>query len=155
MTTLARTDRISSWARGLALLLVLSVGVQGVPLQAVVQSVQHATAHHQCDHPEGVCPMNPDGPCTCDHGDTTSDSTDEPVFTSCNSHDSSVALTTTRLTWVAEPAPQLPRRHATTAAPRPRHSILVSQRVGDDIFRPPRTPAERRPVPTLQAPVLA
>lgn len=151
----ARIDWFSRWARGLALLLVAAVGLQGVPLQTLVQSAQHATAHHQCDHPEGICPMNPDGPCTCDHGDTSSDATDEPVFTSCNSHDSSVAPPPTRLMWVSDAGIQLPRPRPTSVDQRPRYSVLVSQRMGDDIFRPPRTAAERRPALTLQAAPLA
>lgn len=57
------------------------LGLQGMPLQSLIQSVQHGAAHHECSHPDGVCPMNPDGPCPCNHD--SSSSSDTPTLKSC------------------------------------------------------------------------
>jgi hypothetical protein len=153
------TDRLSRWTQGLALLLVAVIGLQGVPLQTLIHSVQHAashhkTAHHGCTHPQGVCPMNPDGPCQCNHDDT-SPTTDGPVFEGCNIPTSAVLQTATRGLWIAVPGLQLPPRRSHLVPLIPRRSSLSSQRTGDDVFHPPRHSADVRPAAPLQAPVSA
>ncbi|PSQ77993.1 MAG: hypothetical protein BRD35_02525 [Bacteroidetes bacterium QH_7_62_13] len=134
--------------RALALLLLAALGLQAVPLQPVVQHLQHGATHQECTHPKGVCPMNPDGPCECDH-DTPSPA-NEPTLESCT-EDSPTALRHLALSeWVSPPTVTVPAPRLVTHSPSPDRLLLSSQRTGDDVFRPPRVEAER-PARTLQA----
>lgn len=129
------SSQLSRWGRVLALALVVVVTGQGMPLQSIVHSLQHDAAHHQCDHSDGICPMNPNGPCTCDH--SSDESTDGPALQSCSSSQASaVAATLSRwIPWsrVQGPAPQM---HVQSQAAV--YTIRSSQRMGDEIFHPPR-----------------
>jgi len=152
------TDRLSRWAQGIALLLVAAIGLQGVPLQSIIHNAQHAAshhmgAHHECTHPQGVCPMNPDGPCQCNHDNPTT--TDGPVFEGCNSPASPAVQSTAQRLWVSDPGLQMPRRRSHLISLTPRRPSLSSQRTGDDVFHPPRHSADVRPAAPLQAPVSA
>lgn len=139
----AATPLSSRWIRALALLLVAVLGLQGVPLQSIVQSVQHGAAHQACSHPDGVCPMTPEGPCSCNHDAPSSP--DEPTVRNCSNSGPAAILS------LALPK-RVPNAEAPIPAPRsdrhvrtPHRLVLSSQRVGDDIFHPPRRPAEHRP----------
>lgn len=142
MFTASPPSRLSRWGQVLALAVAVVVGGQGVPIQSIVQSLQHGTAHHQCDHPEGVCPMNPEGPCTCDHSSETP--TNEPTLRSCGTGQADALLSTlTRwlpLSRVQRPTPRLHVRSQAAV-----YTIRSSQRVGDEIFHPPRRWAARSP----------
>jgi hypothetical protein len=143
----------SQWTRALALLLLAALGLQAAPVQPLVQHLRHGATHQHCSHPEGVCPMNPDGPCTCDHD--APPSTDGPVFEGCSSPHSSAIQLTTRLMLVFDHRLSLPAPRSQVIALVPRRPVLTSQRVGDDVFHPPRTQADERPVATQQASISA
>jgi hypothetical protein len=97
--------------------------------------------------------MSPSGPCTCDHD--APPSTDGPVFEGCNSPHSSAVQLTTRLMLVFNHRPHLPRRRSQRLTLVPRRPVLSSQRVGDDVFHPPRVETGLQPVPTRQVSTFA
>jgi hypothetical protein len=133
----------------LSILLALLVGLQGMPLQSLVQSVQHGAVHHECSHPDGVCPMNPDGPCQCNH-DTPS-SPDEPTLQSCSNSGPIAVLSLALPKWVPTVGTPIPAPDSDDPLRTPHRLVLSSQRVGDDVFRPPPVQAAQRPARTLQA----
>lgn len=107
-----------------------------MPIESLVHTLQHGTAHHQCEHPEGVCPMSPDGTCECAQDEASA--FNEPVLTSCDGDQSNPIGTTTLSKWL--PVVQIAVRPPQHRPPPqfPRHARLRSQRVGDTVFRPPR-----------------
>lgn len=147
----ATTDRLAYWVQALSLVLALAIGVQGVPLQALVQSVQSPSPHHECSHARDYCPMNPNGPCQCNHTETGADGTTEPTFQACTGGGSTIISTAVWGKWLLEVGTGTPVPQKRPFTRRSTVSTLSPQRVGDDVFRPPRTEAEPWPVKTLQA----
>ena len=137
----------------LCLLLTLAVGLQGLPVHTLVQNLQGTDAHHACAHAEGYCPMNPDGPCRCEHNST--EVPDQPSFQSCGDTPATVVLAPLADKWrlpLTETLP-VPQTHSRSYVSTP--VLLTSQRTGDDVFHPPRDQAATRPGSTLQAPHFA
>jgi hypothetical protein len=150
MQTAPHTAFRSSWGQALSVLLVGLLALQGLPLQGVVQAVQSPSPHHECTHPTGYCPMNPDGPCTCNHADT--DAPDEPTVRACSGASTSGLAVAVVGTWVIDRVGQMLAPRERPMSRTPIVSFLSSQRVGDRIFHPPRLPAEDRsgrPLPAL------
>jgi len=134
--------RFSGPVRLLSLVLVCAIGLQGVPIQSVLQHVHTSAAHHQCNHPAGYCPMNPDGPCTCDH--TSPDRPEEPTLRSCSGVPTDGLTATTVSKWIVDRVAHTIHPRERTTRRTPVVSLLSSQRCGDRIFHPPRLPAEDR-----------
>ncbi len=138
--------QLSRWGRGLALLLVGALLLQTGPLRGLVQSMQHTVVEKQCRHHanQEVCPRNPEGPCTCMHHDTQDRSSESespvgPVFEACNGGGTdALSPSISPLGWTpvgsSRPAP-----HVTSTDYAHSYRSLSPQRVGDDVFRPPRT----------------
>ena len=126
------------WGRLLVLALAGTMLLQAAPVQSILSVVRHAQ-EHQCAH-RGVCPRNPDGPCPCDHsGSADTESRDGPRLKACEGGHGGVLAPVTAPKW------QSPE---TAGGPAPRvsgteyshlYQLLSSQRLGDEIFRPPRT----------------
>ncbi|MFB6248559.1 MAG: hypothetical protein ABEL97_08325 [Salinibacter sp.] len=150
MTALFLPRLRSRGAQALSLLLVLVVGLQALPLRSVVHHVQraathHESAHHGCAHPKGVCPMNPGGPCECDH-DHDRTPPDEPTLRSCSGPSTSGLPPAVSGKWVPVPSSRIPSPSVIPTLPRAAPpDVLSPQRAGTDIFRPPRPqPPTRR-----------
>ncbi|MCS4199194.1 hypothetical protein [Salinibacter ruber] len=132
------TFRLPRWGRILSALVVGALLMQG-PVQGLLQAAHEALGTHQCAHAQhDMCPRNPDGPCTCAHTDSDT-SPEGPIMRAC--HDGSQAPG-------AVPVPRWQSPSAPTAVPSPLTSettrLALSpppppERLGDDIFRPPRT----------------
>ncbi|MFO8099150.1 MAG: hypothetical protein R6T83_05935 [Salinibacter sp.] len=156
--------RLSSvWRQALVLVLALGVGLQGVPVQSLVQAVAPSTC--VCAE-KGYCPRNPDGDCACSqhghghhgseshasagHASSSHVSTDasskssapdgsQLVLRSCDTTgpDARAGLTATK--WL------LPRVEHVLTPPVVEtervatDGVRASQREGHDIFRPPGT----------------
>lgn len=121
----------------LSLVLVIALAGQGVPVQSLVQAIhQGPTSHHECAHERGYCPMNPDGPCECEH--TAPEAPDEPTLRPCHGPSPDGLTATPVGRWLLDRtvwplAPRMRPVHRPPTAP-----ILTSQHRGPDIFRPPR-----------------
>ncbi len=133
----------------LSLLLILAVGVQGLPVHTFVQHIQSPHTHHECSHSKGYCPTNPDGPCQCDHNSI--DPPGEPTFQPCSDHSSTTALIASSPKWRPLSTEQIPVPHAHPLDYSSTPVTRSSQRMGDDVFHPPRAQAHVRPGSTLQA----
>lgn len=138
--------RLSQWARLLALGLAGAMLLQSGPVRVFVQSAGQTLVEKPCRHhaEQMVCPRNPDGPCTCTHGDSEgagadSESVAGASFEACNG-DSAGALSPSisPLGWTLI-GMNRPGPHVSENSYTPLRSSLSPQRVGDDIFRPPRT----------------
>lgn len=140
----AQPYRLSRGARLLAIILAVGVGLQGTPMQSLVHHINGPDTHQECAHANGFCPMNPDGPCECNHTETKSNQADEPSLTTCNSGDSPVATVTTPRMWIGELADGMPAPAVKALVYRPQAPLLFSQRTGDEIFHPPRVLALSR-----------
>lgn len=128
-----------AWSQLLVLVLAGGVLLQGLPLGTVVHHVWQAGETHQCAHHGGVCPRNPDGSCTCDHGDAHDAAS--PIIQSCGEAHAPTVVRAGSFKWVprANPLGLSPR---VMERPRPPASVdLVPQRFGDEVFRPPRPTA--------------
>jgi hypothetical protein len=151
MQTAPHTAFRSGWGQALSVLLVGLLALQGLPLQGVVQAVQSPSPHHECTHPAGYCPMNPDGPCTCAHA--APDAPDEPTVRPCSPAPAdgfSVAMVGK---WILDRVGCTLTPHERPVSRTPIVSFLSSQRVGARIFHPPRLLAEDRsgrPLPALR-----
>lgn len=139
----------SPWTRALALLLLAALGLQAAPVQPLVQHLLHESPHQQCSHPQGVCPMNPDGPCQCNHDAPSSP--DEPTLRSCGTSGPVAVLTVALPKWLPSTATPIPAPRSDRQARTPHRLVLVSQRRGDDVFHPPQSQADRRPARTRPA----
>lgn len=140
--------------QGLVLLLVGLMGLQDLPLQSVVHTIRQATAHHECSHPKGVCPMNPDGPCRCNH-DADAISTDGPALSACDGQQSTTATVLAAPKILPDPVAPLPRPRVESVTRNRARMSLSPQRTGDEVFHPPRKLADVRPSLTLRAPISA
>lgn len=138
----------SKWTGLLALCLGGILLVQAAPVKSVLQFVQHAEC--QCAH-VGVCPRNPEGPCPCDHSSSadptaaTDAPTDgRPIVQECDGPSSNAlgVMSTIKALFtptLERPAPFLRPTDSSSAS-----EDLSSQRVGDDVFHPPRATAAVR-----------
>jgi hypothetical protein len=151
MIIATRPFRHAWWGQGLALVLAGALLLQGGPVRVLVQAAGQAGANEPCRHHarQEVCPRNPDGPCTCTHHDTQDHSSESetpegPAFEACNGADpGALSPGTSPLGWTpvrgSRPSPHIYiHRYAH------RYSTLSPQRVGDDVFRPPRTTPDVR-----------
>ena len=133
-----RAFRLPRWGRTLSVLVVGALLMQG-PVQGLLQAAHEAQGTHQCAHAQhDMCPRNPDGPCTCAHPDPDPGA-EGPIMRAC--HSGSEVLGPT-------PVPRWQSPSAPPAVPSPLTSettlLALSpppppERLGDDIFRPPRT----------------
>jgi hypothetical protein len=131
--------RLSRWARLGALMLAGAMLLQSGPVRLLVQQIRPAHVHHACPRcADGVCPRTPESDCACTHSDSDESDTEGVVLKTCDG-EGAEAL-----------APVVPKWQSstTTSAPSPRvldtershlDPSLSSQRLGDEIFRPPRT----------------
>lgn len=124
------------WARGLALLLVGGMLWQSGPVQLLQR---HAASHaHTCHHcTDGMCPRTPSEACTCTASAPAGAS--GALFVESCDHPGPTApapLLTTKWAGVVPARVPHPREH--TKQPVHRPCRLVPQRLGDEIFRPPR-----------------
>ena len=153
VTALSATSLRARGLQVLSVLLALVVGLQGLPLQSALHLLHDAPAHEECTHPKGVCPMNPGGPCECDHDRPSPDVPDEPTLRPCDGGASDGVFSSTPAVWRPVSADRMPLPRA-SSIPRPvAPSSLSSQRAGDDVFHPPRPRAADRPGATLPVPL--
>ena len=163
MATTSVRHSTAVWHQVLVLVLALGVGLQGVPIQSLVQAVAPSTC--VCAE-QGYCPRNPDGDCACSqhgHGHHGSESHASAGHGS-SSHSSTNALSKSS----APDGSQLVLRSCDTAGPDARAGLAATkwfvprteralrppvverersataeawapQRVGVDIFHPPRS----------------
>ncbi|MFB6229748.1 MAG: hypothetical protein ABEL04_01225 [Salinibacter sp.] len=129
----------SRWGRLLVLALAGTLLLQSGPVQVLVQQARSVYTQQTCSRcAGGVCPRTPDGDCSCTHSEPAESGADGVVLKTCD-RDRSEAL-----------APVVPKWQSsgTTDAPSPRvistrlphlYQSLLPQRLGDEIFRPPRT----------------
>ncbi|WP_263809986.1 MULTISPECIES: hypothetical protein [Salinibacter] len=133
-----RTFRLPRWGRILSALVVGALLMQG-PVQGLLQAAHEALGTHRCAHAQhDMCPRNPDGPCTCAHTDSDT-SPEGPIMQAC--HSGSEVLGPTPV-----PRWQSPSAPAAVPSPLTSETTLLAlspspppERLGDDIFRPPRT----------------
>ena len=138
--------QLSRWARLVALVLAGTMLLQSGPVRLLVQSAGQTWAEKPCRHhaEQTVCPRNPDGPCTCTHHDSentasNSDSPAGPAFEACDGGGATaLSPSTSPLAWspigTIRPTPRV----ADNGYPSLSHA-LSPQRLGDEVFRPPRT----------------
>jgi len=136
----------------LSILLALVVGLQGLSLQAVVHAFHVAPQQQECTHPKGFCPMNPGGPCECDHNDASSEAPNEPTLRPCDGGDSDGVFSPTPGVWLAASVDRIPLPRKSSVSRLVVPFSRSSQRMGDDVFRPPRFRAVR-PGSTLPVPL--
>lgn len=137
----------SRWARLLAVVLAGLVLGQVTPVQPLLSSVWPAQ-ECQCVH-HGVCPRNPEGPCTCDHSAPASDSgstadptaTDGPVLKDCDGASPTALGVASPLKALLVPGWKRPVPFHHLFDPSFRNDDLSPQRMGDEVFRPPRVHA--------------
>jgi hypothetical protein len=146
-----RPFRRASWGQWLALVLAGAMLLQYGPVRVLVQVAGQVGAEKTCRHhaKQKVCPRNPDGPCTCTHHDTQdhsskSGSPEGPVIEACDGKGpSTLSPSLSPLAWTPvatiRPAPRI-----STSAYAQFATSLSPQRVGDDVFRPPRTTPDVR-----------
>ncbi len=131
--------RLPRWGRTLSVLLVGALLMQG-PVQGLMQAAYEALgAHQQCAHAQhDVCPRSPDGPCTCAHTNPDTES-EGPVMRACHSGSRVLAVVTVPR-WQTPSAPTaVPGPLVSETTLLPLSPLPPPQRLGDDIFRPPRT----------------
>jgi len=134
-----RAFRLPRWGRALSVLVVGALLVQG-PIQGLVQAVQVTWGpQHQCAHTfHDVCPRNPDGPCTCAHPEPGQSESEGPVIRACNGGSDAVSPITLPQ-WQSTRADPVPSPRVSTGDLLGVHLSLSSQRLVDEVFRPPRT----------------
>lgn len=130
--------RLSRFTRGLALLLVALMGLQGMPIQSLIQ---HVPTEHICEE-RGFCPRS-GGECQCIHhgSDATSNSSDADapqlfLTQPCPVDHSNAVGPTAPAKWLVssqEWSPAFPVRDL----PGHPYSSRVSESEIDDIYRPP------------------
>lgn len=139
VSRLPRANHISRWAQSLALVLAGVVLLQSGPIQSVVHSIQ--SVQHECScHRDGICPRNPDGPCTCDHhsAPADADSSEGPVFRVCHDTQSDAVRTVVTPKRVFNREARGPIPPVFTHRRPVEYDELSPQRVGDDVFHPPQ-----------------
>lgn len=154
MPPLTQTLRDPWCARLLVLLLVGALGAHVFPVEAVADHLGSAgDAHHECPHHDGeaadgehgamclmTCPANPGEPCTCNERSAPDARTsDGLLLRTCDSGDPGLQATPFSSKWLVEGAVD----SITSPAPRAAafgalFTDIAPQRMGDDIFRPPR-----------------
>jgi len=142
MRFLRAAQHACAWYQGLVLVLVAVVGLQGMPIEALVD------APTPCIYTErGFCPLEAEGSCGCDHHNhgehdtrTASDPVvpafDGPVLKSCNTDVPDGVGPLSPVKWLASTVPSRDL-FASLFDPVALPPILISQRVVDDIFHPP------------------
>ena len=131
--------RLSRWARLLVLALAATMLLQSGPARLLVQQVRPGHAEHVCQRCEnGVCPRDPEAPCTCAHSDSEASDMEGVVLKTCD-RDAAEALAPVVPKWQSPEAPDAPSPRVTRTERSPLYSSLSSQRLGDEVFRPPRT----------------
>jgi len=145
MTTLRPSH--SAWPQALVLVLVAVVGLQGMPLQALVDAPTSCICEER-----GFCPRDAEGDCGCEHhnhgtpnpGDSKTHEAsppaqslpDGPVLQSCNTDAPDAVGPLSPIKWlVSEARPGRVRPSSFLSFGTP--SDLASQRMVDDIFHPP------------------
>ncbi len=142
---------LSPWARLLALGLAGTMLLQSGPVRVLVQSAGQTLAQKRCRHhtEQMVCPRNPDGPCTCTHDDSEgagvdSESVTGATFEACNGGGAgALSPSISPLGWTPV-GTNRPGPHVSENSYAPRYSSLSPQRVGNEIFHPPRTTPDVR-----------
>lgn len=151
MTTAVRPFRTARWGRWLSIVLAGALLLQGGPMRILVHAAGQAGADKTCQHhaQQEVCPRNPDGPCTCTHHDTQEPSSESgdstgPVFEACDGGGANaLSPSLSPLGWTPVATSHLgPRISENRYAHL--HLSVSPQRVGDDVFRPPRTAPDVR-----------
>jgi len=140
------SHRVSTWYRIGVLAVALVVGLQGAPVQKLAEYMSPEPC--VCEE-QGFCPRNPDGACACDHHGhddrapssrteaESGNAFDGPVLQSCETTSADVVTFLSPIKWVVESSRvALPPSSSAPATPALR--TVSSQRVGADIFRPPR-----------------
>lgn len=114
-------------------------------MQELVQRVHEAWGTQHCAHAhqQDVCPRNPDGPCTCVHSSPAEPDTDGPVLRACNGESDAVS-TVSAPRWQSSDPPAVPAPPVSDDDLRSVPLSLSSQRLGDEVFRPPRTVPDAR-----------
>ena len=127
----------SRWARLLALVLAGTMLLQSGPVRLLVQQLRPAHAEHVCQRcANGVCPRDPEAPCTCAHSEPAE--SDGVVLTTCD-RDGAEALAPVVPKWQSSEGPDAPSPRVAETEFSHLYPVLAPQRLGDDIFRPPRT----------------
>lgn len=113
---------------------------QGLPLHTMVQYVEKAAAQHECAcAQQGVCPENSGGPCACDHSgslDTTAD--DASVLPSCRAGQPDKNFVADVSKWIFNGGSAALLDSLPISFGPHFYLTLSPQRLGDEIFRPPR-----------------
>jgi len=151
MTTAARSFQRAQWGQWLVFVLAGALLLDG-PVRVLVQVAGQTVGEKVCRHHghQEVCPRNPNGPCTCTHdhdpqsSTSDSESLSSPAFEACNGGGAdALSLSLSPLAWTPV-APVRPAPRISTSAYARFASSLSPQRVGDDVFRPPRTTPDVR-----------
>lgn len=140
-----RAFRLSRWGRPLVVLLVGALLIQSGPVREIVQEAQVAWgSQHQCAHAShDVCPRNPDGACTCAHPEPVESESKGPIIRACNGGSDAVSPITVPQ-WQSTPTAPVPSPRVSADDLQGIHLSLSSQRLVDEVFRPPRmTPLVR------------
>lgn len=129
----------SRWRQLFVLLLTGAMLLQSGPVQFLVQQVHQVTVQDPCSHcANGVCPRDTDGSCSCAHSEPADSEWDGVVLRSCDG-DATEALAPVVPKWRSSEAtgPPTPRVSGTEYSHL--YHPLSPQRLGDEVFRPPRT----------------
>lgn len=132
--------RVSHWARLLVLVLAGTMVLQSGPVRVLVQQVRQVQVQHTCHHcANGVCPRDRETPCSCAHSGPAESETDGLLLRSCNEETPGALAPVSGPKWrvsgiVSTLAPRLSDAGYTSL-----YQPLTPQRLGDEVFRPPRT----------------
>lgn len=150
MITIFRPFQRARWGAWLALVLAGALMLGG-PMRGLVLVAGQTVGEKMCRHHarQEVCPRNPDGPCTCMHHDTQDQSSESgeskgPVFEACDGGGANaLSPSLSPLGWTPVATSRLGPRIFKNRYAQVAHS-LSPQRVGDDVFHPPRTTLDVR-----------
>ena len=131
--------RLSRWARLLALVLAGTMLLQSGPVRLLVQQIRPGHAEHVCQRcANGVCPRDPEAPCTCAHSDSDESDAEGVVLKTCDG-EAADALAPVVPKWQSSDVEAPPSPRVTDTEFSHLYPPLSPQRLGDEIFRPPRT----------------
>jgi len=147
MRVLAAPHHVSTWSQVIVVGMALVIGMQGVPLQELADHVLPTPCVCQ---ERGFCPRNPDGSCECNHhnhderaaGSESELESEEvpaqgPILQSCETSSPDAVTSLSPAKWVIL-SHRAPDPSSSSLSSQVDVSALLSQRMGDDVFHPPR-----------------
>gem|GEM_PF-2789110 len=140
MTAGLRAFRPVRWGRLLVLLLAGALLVQSGPVSVLVQQMGLVQAPHTCQHCEnGICPRNPDASCVCSTPSPAPSDVDGPRLRHCDRDPSEAFALFATPKWAPDTRMTPPAPRTSSAGYGHQDHALAPQRLGDEVFRPPRT----------------